>query len=162
MESPMDDKKFLQLAIDQARKSVELGGFPAGAVIVKDGKVIAEGVSTGFLDNDPTEHAETASIRAACQNLQTSNLEGATLYESLECCLMCLSVAYWGGVSRIVTACRKTPEMVSKLYYEGHTDIHEVNDQNNRKIELAFIPDFEQESLEVVREWEQKNSTQPK
>ena len=63
----MEDKKFLQLAIKQARQSMEQGGFPAGAVVVKDGKVIAEGISLGYQLHDPTEHAETSAIRKACQ-----------------------------------------------------------------------------------------------
>ena len=71
----MDDKDYLKLAVEQARKSVEQSGFPAGAIIVKDGKIVAEGISVGFKNNDPTGHAETAAIRAACQNLKTHNLE---------------------------------------------------------------------------------------
>ena len=68
----MDDKHFLKSAIEQARKSIDQGGFPAGAIIVKDGKIIAEGISVGFSLHDPTSHAETAAIRAACQKLRTS------------------------------------------------------------------------------------------
>lgn len=150
------DKKYLQIAVRLARKSMEEGGFPAGALVVRDGKVISEGISIGNLLNDPTSHAETASIREACKKLKTFDLKGAVLYESLECCLMCFSVAYWAGISKIVYACRKTPEMVKKFYYEGYSDNSEINKKNNRKIELVFIPDFEKESLAVVREWEQK------
>ena len=154
----MGDKDFLKLAVEQARKSVEQGGFPAGAVVVKDEKVIAEGVSLGWKLHDPTEHAETSAIRKACQAIDSSNLEGATLYESLECCNMCFSVANWGGISRIVYACRKTPEMVKKFYYEGLTENKVLNESNNKKIETVFIPDFEQECLDIVKEWEAKQS----
>lgn len=152
----MEDKEFLKLAVDQARKSIEQGGFPAGAVVVKDGKVIAAGVSLGWKLHDPTEHAETSAIRKACQVVGSSNLEGATLYESLECCNMCFSVANWGGISKIVYACRKTPEMVKKLYYEGLTENKILNECNNKKIETVFIPDFEQECLDIVKQWENK------
>lgn len=151
----MDDKHYLKLAVEQAKKSIDEGGFPAGAIVVKDGKIVAEGVSLGFSLHDPTSHAETAAIRRACQNLQTSNLEGATLYESLECCNMCFSVSYWAGVSRIVYACKKTPEMVKKFYYEGSTSNDILNQDNNRKIEIVFISDFEQDSLELVKKWEE-------
>lgn len=150
-----EDKKFLRLAVDQAIKSVDEGGFPAGAVIVMDGKVISEGVSLGRKLNDPTEHAETSAIRKACKTLG-SYLEGATLYGSLECCNMCFSVSNWAGIKRVVYACRKTPEMVSKDYYEGSTDNKNLNNSNNRKIEIVFIPDFEQECLELVKKWEDK------
>src|SRR3990167_2748956 len=130
----MKDKQYLKLAIKQARKYINVGGFPAGAIIVKDGKIVAKGVSVGFKSNDPTGHAETSAIRQACQNLRTHDLSGAVMYESLECRNMCFSVAYWAGISKIVYACRKTPEMVKKFYYEGNTDNKTLNDKNNKKI----------------------------
>ncbi len=155
----MNDKDYLKLAIKQAKKSVDQGGFPAGAVVVKNGKVISEGVSLGFKLNDPTSHAETASIREACRQLQTTNLDGATLYASLQPCLMCFSVANWAGITRIVYGCQKSDEMISKNYYEGKTDINEVNKQNNRQIELSYIPDFEDEMLKLVKKWENEIKT---
>jgi tRNA(Arg) A34 adenosine deaminase TadA len=152
----MNDKDYLKLAIEQAKKSVNEAGFPAGAIVVKDGQVIAEGVSLGWKLHDPTEHAETSAIKKACQAVGSSNLNGATLYESIECCNMCFSVANWAGIKRIVYACRKTPEMVSKFYYEGNTSNQTLNDNNNNKIETVFIPDFEQDCLNLVAEWEKK------
>ena len=152
----MQDKDFLKLVVEQGKKSAEQGGFPAGAVVVKDGKVISEGLSLGFKLHDPSGHAESSAIREACKKLGTSNLEGAILYESLECCNMCFSVAYWSGISKIIYACRKTPEMVKKFYYEGTTSNENINGTNNRKIELVFIPDFEEEVLATVKEWETK------
>ncbi len=151
----MNDKDYLKLAVEQAKKSVSEGGFPAGAVIVKDGKIVAEGVSLGRILNDPTEHAETSAIRKACQNIK-SYLDGATLYGSLECCNMCFSVANWAGITKVVYGCRKTSEMVSKSYYEGQTENKTLNDSNNRKMEIVYIPDFEQECLDLVKEWEDK------
>ena len=151
-----EDKKYLQLAVEQARRSIKEGGFPAGAVIVKDGKVISQAVSTGFIKNDPSAHAESAAIREACKVLNTSNLEGAVLYESIECCVMCFSTAYCAGISKIVYACKKAPGMVSKYYYEGSTDNQTLNDQNNRKMELIFASELEEESLKVICEWEEQ------
>ncbi len=154
----MDDKQYLKLAVDQAKKSVNEGGFPAGAVVVKDNSIISEGISLGFKLNDPTSHAETSSVREACSKLKTTDLNGATLYASLQPCLMCFSVANWSGVSGIVFGCRKTEEMVRKSYYEGFTDVNKVNEENNRKIELVFLPDFEQEMLDLVKSWERGTS----
>jgi tRNA(Arg) A34 adenosine deaminase TadA len=151
----MNDKDFLKMAVEQAKKSVEEGGFPAGAIVVKDGKIIAEGVSLGRKLNDPTEHAETSAIRKTCHNIG-SYVDGATLYGSLECCNMCFSVANWSGISRVVYGCRKTPEMVKKFYYEGSTDNNDLNESNNHKIEIVFIPDFEQEMLELVKNGKKK------
>lgn len=151
-----DDKEYLKLAVEQAKKSVDEGGFPAGAVVVKDGAAISEGTSLGFKLNDPTNHAETASMREACKKLKTTDSSGATLYASLQPCLMCFSVANWSGVSRIVFGCRKTEEMVRKSYYEGFTDVNKINEENNRKIELIFLSDFEQEMLDLVKSWEER------
>lgn len=153
------DKKFLKLAIKQADESIKKGGFPAGAVVEKDGKVISKGISIGFLLHDPTNHAETSSIREACKKLGTTDLSGATLYASLTPCLMCFSVANWAGISRIVYGTKKTKEMVEKGYYEGGTDIKVINDTNTRQMKLIFLPDFEQESLKLVKKWEEKNLT---
>ncbi|QQS43855.1 nucleoside deaminase [Candidatus Roizmanbacteria bacterium] len=150
------DKQYLKLAVEQARKSVDKGGFPAGAIVVKDGKIISEGISIGYLINDPTSHAETASMREACQKLETSDLTGSTLYASLHPCLMCFSVANWSGISRIVYGCRKTEDMVQKRYYEGVTDVSKVNEENTRKIEIVCIPDYELEMLDLIKVWEDK------
>ncbi len=150
----MNDKQFLKLAIEQARESVEQGGFPAGAVIVKDGKVIAKGISIGNKLNDPTGHSETTSIREACKILKTTDLNGATLYASLEPCLMCFSVANWAGISKIVYGFKKTKAAIKKNYYEGLTNINEINQSNSRKIELVNILDFEPEILQLVKNWE--------
>jgi len=150
------NSKYLELAIDEARKSVGKGGFPAGAVIVKNGQVVAEAISTGYIHNDPSEHAETAAIREACRKLNTANLEGAVMYESIECCIMCFSVAYWSGISKIVYACKKTQQMVSKGYYEGKTDNETLNKENNRQVELVYASEFEQESLKVIEDWEKQ------
>lgn len=152
----MNDKDFLHLAIEQVKESMRQGGFPAGAVLVKDGKIISKGISLGYTLHDPTSHSETASIRDSCKILKTSDLTGAILYASLQPCLMCFSVANWAGVSRIVFGCKKTPEMVKKNYYEGVTDIFAVNKNNTKKIELLYIPDFEQEMHGIIADWEQK------
>ncbi len=154
----MNDKEFLRIAVDQAIESVKQGGFPAGAVVVKEGKIISKGLSLGGLLNDPTAHAETSAIRQACTILKTINLTGATLYESLECCNMCFSVANWAGILRIVTGARKTPEMVRKEFYEGEVSTEELNEKNNRKIELLYIPDFESEMQDLISAWENKIS----
>jgi len=157
----MNDSYFIKLAIKQAQKSVDQGGFPAGAVVAKVGKVIAKGLSLGFQINDPTGHAETVAIRKACKRLETSNLNGAVLYASLQPCLMCFSVANWSGISKIVYGCKKSKEMITKHYYEGSTDIHTVNKNNTRKIELVYMADFEKESLDVVQVWEDQRQANP-
>ncbi|MEA2056456.1 MAG: nucleoside deaminase [Patescibacteria group bacterium] len=150
----MNDKDFLELAVKKAKESVEKGGFPAGAVLVKDGAIISDGVSLGFLFHDPTSHAETSTIRQACKKLKTTDLSGAVLYASLQPCIMCYCSANWARVSRIVFGCKKTTEMVKKEYYEGAHDLEELNRQSNHRIELEYISDYEDQVLDLICKWE--------
>ena len=150
------DKKFLRLALKQAKISFEKGGFPAGAILVKDGKVISKGISLGNMLNDPTEHSETSCIKKACKKMKTTNLEGCILYASLQPCLMCFSVSNWANISRIVYGCKKNDEMVNKGCYEGTTDLEVINKQNNHQIGMIYLGDFENEILKMLDEWEDK------
>lgn len=152
----MKDIDFLRLAIDQAKDSVEKGGFPAGSILVKGGKVVAEGVSLGFILHDPTSHAETSSIRQACKNLETTDLSDCVLYASLQPCVMCYCSANWARVSKIVYGCKKTKEMIEKEYYEGSHDLKVFNTQSNHKIKLEYMPDFEEEMLDLINKWEKE------
>lgn len=152
----MEDKKYLKIAIEQAKESVKEGGFPAGAVIVKDGEVIAKGLSLGSKENDPTMHAEADAIRKACRALGTTDLSDCVLYDSLEPCLMCFSASNWSKIPKIVFGCKKTKEMADKEYYEGASDIFEINKLNNNRTDLVYISDYEDEVLESISEWEKK------
>lgn len=99
------DDQFLARAIELARIGSESGeGGPFGAVIVRDGKIIAEGWNRVVASHDPTAHAEIGAIRAACTGQGDFHLHGCTLYASSEPCPMCLSAAYWARVERIVFA----------------------------------------------------------
>ena len=96
-----DDERFMQMAIDLSVENVANGGGPFGAVIVRDGEVLATGTNRVTANNDPTAHAEVSAIRAACAKVGDFKLEGATIYSSCEPCPMCLSAIYWAGISRI-------------------------------------------------------------
>jgi tRNA(Arg) A34 adenosine deaminase TadA len=152
----MNDLGYLKIAFDLARESVEKGGFPAGAVLVKNDEIIAKGISLGFVLNDPTSHAESVSIREACGKLKTIKLEGVTLYSSMQPCLMCFSAAVWAGITRIVYGCNKTKDMIKKGCYEGNTDIYEINKNNNRQIQIDYLPNFEKEIISLIKSWENK------
>ncbi len=100
-----DDQRYLARAIELSREHMDKGaGGPFGAVIVRDGKILAEGWNQVTSANDPTAHAEVTAIRRACEAIGDFSLEGATLYTSCEPCPMCLASAYWARVSRIVFA----------------------------------------------------------
>jgi tRNA(Arg) A34 adenosine deaminase TadA len=143
---------YLEKAIEKARQSVEQGGFPAGAVVVKDGVIIGEGISIGNKLNDPTSHGEISAIRDACKKLSTSDLVGATLYASMEPCSMCHSASMWSGISKIVYACGK--DKVSKEYYGGVYKTEALNTTFNKPIEIVQVSELEENSLTLVKSWE--------
>lgn len=100
-EDIMEDNKYMTEAIELSVNSVKTGGGPFGAVIVKDGEIIAKASNSVTLTHDPTAHAEVNAIRLACKELETFSLEGCTLYTSCEPCPMCLAAAYWAGIKEI-------------------------------------------------------------
>lgn len=98
------DARWLARAISLATENVANGGGPFGALIVRDGELVAEGQNRVTATLDPTAHAEVVAIRAACQVLGDFSLAGATLYTSCEPCPLCLSAALWARVDRVVFA----------------------------------------------------------
>src|SRR5688572_8688969 len=94
-------RRAVRLSAESMREGA---GGPFGAVIVKDGKVIAEGWNSVTSTNDPTAHAEVMAIRSACEKLGTFSLQGCEIYTSCEPCPMCLSAIYWARLDRIYFA----------------------------------------------------------
>lgn len=108
MNNKEQDLKFIQKAISLANEGVKHdNGGPFGAIIVRDGEIIASGNNCVTSKNDPTAHAEIEAIRKACEISQSFSLEGCTIYTSCEPCPMCLSAIYWAHISRIVYACTR-------------------------------------------------------
>lgn len=94
----------MRLAIGLSEENVQNGGGPFGAVIAKDGEVVATGVNRVTANNDPTAHAEVSAIREACRKVKNFKLDGCVVYSSCEPCPMCLSALYWAGISKIYYA----------------------------------------------------------
>jgi tRNA(adenine34) deaminase len=147
-----NDIEWLKEAIKKSDESVRLGGFPVGAVIVRDNKLVSCGLSNGKKLNDATQHAEIDAIRSTSKFLQTRDLKKATLYSSLEPCLMCFFASYWASIPRIVYACRKT--RVSRQHYEGVHDLFDINSKCNRQIEVTHLKGLEAEALKIIENWE--------
>lgn len=105
MDEQQNHEKFMRMAIQLSEQNVEqrLGG-PFGAVIVKDGMVVARSANKVVLQKDPTAHAEISTIRLACKELDTHNLEGCIIYTSCEPCPMCLGAIYWAHLDKIYYA----------------------------------------------------------
>ncbi|MBG9770072.1 nucleoside deaminase [Bacillus vallismortis] len=105
----MSHEMFLKRAVDLALDGVNAGvGGPFGAVIVKDGAIIAEGRNNVTTSNDPTAHAEVTAIRYACEALETHQLDDCILYTSCEPCPMCLGAIYWARPKAVYFAAKHT------------------------------------------------------
>jgi tRNA(Arg) A34 adenosine deaminase TadA len=149
----MTNRELMQRAIDLSKESVRNGGGPFGAVIAKNGEIIAEGSNCVTIDNDPTAHAEVSTIRKACKKLGTFDLEGCEIYTSCEPCPMCLGAIYWAHLDKI-------------YYANDRKDAAEIGfDDDFIYEELSLKPQdrekpseilMREEALEAFRMWQEK------
>ncbi len=147
------DREFMREAIRLANESVAAGGGPFGAVIVKDGKIIAGSSNSVTLDNDPTAHAEVNTIRKACREMGTFNLEGSVIYTSCEPCPMCLGAIYWAGISRIYYG--NTRKDAADIDFDDNFIYEEIGkDMSERTVPI--IPMLRGEAMESFRLWKEK------
>ena len=147
-----NEAHFLRKAVELSQESVNIGGYPVGALIVQGGTVISVGLSNGKQLHDPTSHAETAAIRAAAMKLGNRDLTDVVLYSSLEPCVTCYSTSFWAHIPRIVFACGRGA--VGAEYYEGDHNIFEINEKSHRNIELIHIKEWEPTALKIISAWE--------
>ncbi|HEY0298967.1 MAG TPA: tRNA adenosine(34) deaminase TadA [Arachidicoccus sp.] len=96
------DEYFMQQALREAQKAFDADEVPVGAILVLDNKIIARAYNQVELLNDPTAHAEVLAITAGCNSLSAKYLPDATLYVTLEPCLMCCGALYWSKIGKIV------------------------------------------------------------
>ena len=128
-------------------------GLPFGAVIVRDGEVIAEAHNTVTSDNDPTAHAEMNAIRAACAKLGTFRLEGCEIYTSGEPCPMCLAAIYWARLDRIYYANRQ--QDAHRVGFSDETLYREIPlPPDQRRIPMLRL--LGDEALAAFREWDDR------
>lgn len=97
----MTNEELMRRACRLSEESVRNGGGPFGAVIAKDGVIIAEASNSVTIDSDPTAHAEVNAIRAACHRLRTFSLAGCEIFCSCEPCPMCFGAIYWARIDKI-------------------------------------------------------------
>jgi guanine deaminase len=109
------ERRFLAQVVRLAIENAAAGQLPFGALVMRDGEVLATGVNTALKDCDPTAHAEVAAVRNACKTLGVLHLTGATVVSSCEPCAVCHAVSATAGISRIVYAAPK--EIVPDLGY---------------------------------------------
>lgn len=131
----MTKEELMQRAIELSINSVRNGGGPFGAVIAREGEIIAEGSNGVTIYNDPTAHAEVTAIRKAYEKLGTFDLTGCEIYTSCEPCPMCLGAIYWAHLD--------------KVYY--------ANDRKDAA-DIGFDDDFIYQEIEVKPQYRKKPS----
>ena len=148
----MNDK-FMKRAIELSIDNVDKGGGPFGCVIVKDEKIVAEGVNKVTTLNDPTAHGEVVAIRDACKKLNIFNLKGSELYSSCEPCPMCLSAIYWARIDKIYYA--NTREDAQKIDFDDSSIYSELK-KNIQERKIPMVQMMRNEALKAFDLWDKK------
>ena len=147
------DKAFMREAIRLADESVQRGGGPFGAVIVRDGEIIAGSSNSVTIDNDPTAHAEVNTIRQACRKLGTFDLSDCVIYTSCEPCPMCLGAIYWAHLKCIYYG--NTREDAAFIDFDDEF-IYEELDKSIDRRSVPMINMLRMEALNSFRLWTEK------
>ncbi len=157
MSTPNNDhEKFLRRAIamgERAALEYSTGGA-FGAVLVKDGKIVAEGMNRVVASHDPTWHAEMEAIRLACITLQSFKLPGCILYTSAEPCPMCMATCYWAGIDQVYYAAS-----VEDAFQYGNFDDRPIYEQlalpkEKRSVKLTQL--LREEAVVVWKKYQAK------
>lgn len=148
------DEYFMKRAIALAAEGMQSNaGGPFGAVVVKDGEIIAEGYNQVTSTNDPTAHAEVVAIRKACEKLNNFELTDCTIYTSCEPCPMCLGAIYWTRPKMVFFGCNR--EDAAAIDFDDQFIYDEIEkDIDGRQIK--FVQLARKEALTVFNDWEAK------
>ena len=148
------DNPFMARAIQLSMENVHSGrGGPFGAVVVKDGSIIAEGANQVTAINDPTAHAEILAIRAACAKLGFFELDGCEIYTSCEPCPMCLGAIYWARPAHVYFA--NLAADAARVGFDDAFIYREIAQPHARR-EIPMIQMMREEALAAFRAWEAK------
>ncbi|ACK73423.1 CMP/dCMP deaminase zinc-binding [Gloeothece citriformis PCC 7424] len=151
--------QFMAEAIALSFEGMRLGeGGPFGAVIVKEGKIIAKGYNQVISSNDPTAHAEVVAIRHACQVLQNFDLKGCELYTSCEPCPMCLGAIYWARLDKIYYGNSKID--AAKIGFDDNF-IYQELERSIDKRQLPMMQIMSEEAFKAFQEWADKQDKIP-
>ena len=144
----------MQRAIDLAEKGIDSNsGGPFGAVVVKDGKIIAEGYNKVTSINDPTAHAEIVAIRDACQKLNSFQLNDCIIYTSCEPCPMCLGAIYWARPKKVFYACNR--DDAAMIDFDDQFIYDELKIPIGQR-QIQFKSIMRPEALTVFKKWNLK------
>jgi tRNA(Arg) A34 adenosine deaminase TadA len=150
----MTPEEFMRRAFALALENVQSGcGGPFAALVVKDGKIIAEGTNRVTSANDPTAHAEIVAIREACRTLGSFQLEGCAIYATCEPCPMCLGAIYWARPARVYFA-GTAADAAAAGFDDGLIYEELKRAASHRKIPMKQL--LREESLALFDAWKQK------
>lgn len=151
----MNKKELMNKAIELSKYGMDNNfGGPFGAIIVKNGEIVAEGFNRVTSSNDPTAHAEITAIRNACQKLGTFDLSGCEIYTSCEPCPMCLAAIYWARIEKIYYA--NTKNDAAKIDFDDDFIYEEFKKtRDNRTIPTEQVG--RDEAIKVFEIWNNKN-----
>jgi len=145
--------EFMKRAIELSIESVNRGGGPFGCVIVKDEKIVSEGLNKVTSSKDPTAHGEIVAIREACKKINNFSLSGFELYSSCEPCPMCLSAIYWARIDKVYFA--NTRQDAQKIDFDDSLIYSEFQKNiDKRKIPMAQM--MRSEALKAFELWDKK------
>ena len=147
--------RAIQLSIENVHSG---RGGPFGAVIVRDGKIVAEGVNEVTSTNDPTAHAEVLAIRRACSKLRTFELKDCELYTSCEPCPMCLGAIYWARLSHLYFA--NTAADAAKIGFDDSFIYGELKQPPSQR-RISTTQMMREEASAGFRAWMEKTDKTP-
>lgn len=147
----MTKEELMRKAIELSIENVKNGGGPFGAVIARDGEIIATGVNRVTAQHDPTAHAEVSAIRSAAAKLETFNLSGCEIYTSCEPCPMCLGAIYWARLDKIYYANNKTD--AKDIGFDDSFIYDELSlPRDKRKLPAECL--LREEAIKAFMQWE--------
>ncbi|WP_299454887.1 nucleoside deaminase [uncultured Microscilla sp.] len=145
---------FINRAIELATQGMDSNsGGPFGAVVVKNGEIIAEGHNRVTSTQDPTAHAEVVAIREACKVLNTFQLDDCVIYTSCEPCPMCLGAIYWARPKAVYYACNR--EDAAHIGFDDQLIYDELDKKINER-QIKFIAIGRDNALKVFERWQSK------
>ena len=144
-------KKAIDLALHSINK---VDGGPFGAVVVKNGKIIAEGHNQVTSLNDPTAHAEVQAIRKACQVLGSFDLSGCEIYTSCEPCPMCLGAIYWARPEKVFFALTRKDAAIAG--FDDDLIYTEINLEPSKR-KIPMVHSHEDSAVEIFKAWKAKS-----
>jgi guanine deaminase len=147
--------RAIQLSIENVRTG---RGGPFGALIAKDGEIIAEGVNCVTATNDPTAHAEIIAIREACRKLGAFELTGCEIYTSCEPCPMCLGAIYWARPDRVYFG-NTAADAADAGFDDSH--IYDEVPKAHSERTIPMVPMMREEALEGFRAWKKQVNKVP-